>query len=67
MDAVFIALFFFFTVVGFATYYLQRGIGNMAEPMRQFGLFLLNLSSLVYSNRAAVRRFLEQGRARQAA
>ena len=42
MDAVFIALFFFFTVVGFATFYLQRGIGNMAEPMRQFGLFLLN-------------------------
>ncbi len=42
MDAVFVALFFFFTVVGFATFYLQRGIGNMAEPMRQFGLFLLN-------------------------
>ncbi|MED5291009.1 MAG: hypothetical protein VX778_02150, partial [Candidatus Thermoplasmatota archaeon] len=42
MDAVFIALFFFFTVVGFATFYLQRGIGTMAEPMRQFGLFLLN-------------------------
>ena len=42
MDAVFIALFFFFTVVGFATFYLQRGIGNMAEPMSQFGLFLLN-------------------------
>ena len=42
MYAVFISLIFFFTVVGFATYYVQRGIGNMAEPMRQFGLFLLN-------------------------
>ena len=41
MEAVFIALFFFFTVIGFATYYVQRGIGNMAEPMHQFGLFLL--------------------------
>ena len=42
MEAVFFALIFFFTVVGFATFYVQRGIGNMAEPMRQFGLFLLN-------------------------
>lgn len=42
MEAVFIALFFFFTVVGFSTFYLQKGIGTMADPMRQFGLFLLN-------------------------
>ena len=42
MIAVFSALIFFFIVIGFATYYVQRGIGNMADPMRQFGLFLLN-------------------------
>ena len=42
MIAVFSALIFFFTVVGFATFYVQRGIGNMSAPMHQFGLFLLN-------------------------
>ena len=42
MIAVFSALIFFFTVVGFATFYVQRGIGNMSAPLRQFGLFLLN-------------------------
>ena len=42
MIAVFTSLIFFFTVIGFATFYVQRGIGNMSAPMRQFGLFLLN-------------------------
>ena len=54
MEAVFFALIFFFTVVGFATFYVQRGIGNMAEPMRQFGLFPVSYTHLTLPTTEAV-------------
>ena len=44
MEPVFIASGILLVVLVIVSYYVTNGIGTMGAPMRQFALFLMNLS-----------------------